>query len=246
MIPTIRTMLLHPKLLSLPASLLVLIANSPCPTTSEAQWPYNLPPAVKYYPEDEVHIKRDVAIRERMAFQAPAGLRKMTGDEGEKFFLEYWSFDDYSPDTASTQDVRIRSEEAMASRRANYTNVDYWNETIGADLLPPFSLHSVQTTELRPLLRLFHRTILDSRAFQCPQNTVNCSSIGRPNSCCASDETCIIVTDTGLGDVGCCPDGQTCGGSVSSCDTANGYTSCPNSSNGGCCIPDYTCDDVGC
>lgn len=85
---------------------------------------------------------------------------------------------------------------------------------------------------------------LDKRDFQCPAGTSNCASIDRPETCCPEGQTCQRVQDTGLGDVGCCPQGQTCGGSLSDC--GQGYTSCPNFANRGCCIPGYACVTGGC
>ncbi|KLJ09555.1 hypothetical protein EMPG_14998 [Blastomyces silverae] len=40
----------------------------------------------------ESPVKRDVDIQRRLAGQSPAGVKKMTDDEGEKFWLDYWYF----------------------------------------------------------------------------------------------------------------------------------------------------------
>jgi hypothetical protein len=81
--------------------------------------------------------------------------------------------------------------------------------------------------------------------FQCPNGTASCTLLN-PNVCCFSGETCQTVEDLGtdLGNVRCCPDGQTCGDLPSTC--APGYSSCPNSLGGGCCIPGFTCFGDGC
>src|SRR5450755_1881366 len=81
------------QLFALPASLLLLIATSPtCVPAQDLQWPYNLPPHVKYYPEDEALVRRDIEIQQRLQRQPAVGVRKMSDDPGEMFFLDYWSF----------------------------------------------------------------------------------------------------------------------------------------------------------
>ena len=86
--------------------------------------------------------------------------------------------------------------------------------------------------------------VLEKRIFQCPTNTFDCSSIGRPNSCCAQGEVCNIIQDTGLGDVACCPANAQCSGNLLNCDL--GFTKCSDNLGGGCCIPQYVCIDIGC
>lgn len=105
---------------------------------------------------------------------------------------------------------------------------------------------------LRPLAegdffsRMHARAALAKRQFACPAGTNSCSSIGAPDVCCGTGSTCINVNNSpGVGSVGCCPRGQTCSGSIS-CDTSNGYSSCPDAPNGGCCIPGFRCDGIGC
>ncbi|KAH7633431.1 hypothetical protein B0T09DRAFT_395704 [Sordaria sp. MPI-SDFR-AT-0083] len=82
------------------------------------------------------------------------------------------------------------------------------------------------------------------RQWNCPEGTASCSRIGYPNSCCRTSETCVEIEDVGLGKVGCCPAGATCGGSVSTC--ADGNTGCASEIGGGCCLPGFVCAGVGC
>ncbi|KAI1156962.1 hypothetical protein F4825DRAFT_401627 [Nemania diffusa] len=97
---------------------------------------------------------------------------------------------------------------------------------------------------------LYRRTVealagLQGRDFTCPSGTHVCSNINEPNYCCTDGTTCFVVEDApDAGNVGCCPDGQTCGGSVASC--TDGNTACPAEDGGGCCIPGFVCADVGC
>lgn len=210
------------RLAALPSSLIALITNSILPVSSQdLNWPYNLPPDTKYYPEDEFLIKRGLDIQQRLQRGSPTGVRKMSGDPGEKFYLEYWGFD---------------QEEDM-------NNYSSWTNASFTSFDQPVR---VQTHRSSP--RLFRRLsgwhLFQTRDFQCPAGTSACASIDRPNSCCATGSTCQLVQDTGLGDVGCCPNGQTCADSLSTC--ADEYTSCPNNPGGGCCMPGYACYDVGC
>ncbi|KAI1113580.1 hypothetical protein F5Y14DRAFT_209302 [Nemania sp. NC0429] len=86
---------------------------------------------------------------------------------------------------------------------------------------------------------------LQGRDFACPGGTHVCSNINQPNYCCTDGTTCFVVEDApDAGNVGCCPEGQSCGGSVATC--ADGNTACPAQSGGGCCIPGFVCADIGC
>jgi hypothetical protein len=149
----------------------------------------------------------------------------MSENEGEMFFLDNWIF------ASDVQSVDKRSE---PEHLANLTS----------QLISPLRPHAVNPL-VESLLRFRARSALLKRDFKCPEGTNDCSSIGAPNSCCSTDATCISIEDTGFGPVGCCSSGQSCSGEIS-CDTDGGYTSCPNSPNGGCCLPGYSCQDVGC
>jgi hypothetical protein len=180
---------------------------------------------MKYFPEDEVHVKRSLHVQEKLKKEKPIGLKKMSSDEGKMFFLDDWIF------ASDKQGVEERSE---PNELANITS----------QLVSPLRPHSEKAL-LESLLRFRARNALLKRDFKCPEGTDDCSSIGAPNSCCSTGATCISVEDTGFGSVGCCSQGQSCTGDIS-CDTDGGYTSCPNSPNGGCCLPGYSCQDVGC
>ncbi|KAF9693729.1 hypothetical protein EKO04_008537 [Ascochyta lentis] len=204
--------------LSLPSTVLLLLCATPIATASQ-QWPHNLPKHMKYFPEDERHVKRGLDIRERLQHEKPVGMKKMSTDEGEMFMLDNWIF-------ASSQ-----------SKRSEYE--DFGNGTYQAQ--PPIRPNA----EDEWFERLRIRDVLLKRQFRCPEGTNSCSSIGAPDVCCGTSSTCVNVQDTNIGSVGCCPQGQTCSGTIS-CNEAAGYTSCPNSSNGGCCLPGFQCSGVGC
>ncbi|KAK2760841.1 hypothetical protein FQN54_002080 [Arachnomyces sp. PD_36] len=192
-------------LLSLPTPLLLLL---PLITTSTATATSN-----------ESILRRNAEIEDKIFNQQQpvAAVKKMTEDEGEKFFLEYWYFED------------------IASSSGNGSSVPF---------SLPFPLHSDSRGLFGRYFNLPRHLPLSKRGFECPTGTNSCDSINRPNSCCAQGQTCQIITDTGLGDVGCCASGEDCEGGVSECE--EGYTSCPNNPGGGCCIPGYECRGEGC
>ncbi|KKK23083.1 hypothetical protein P175DRAFT_0499001 [Aspergillus ochraceoroseus IBT 24754] len=173
-------------------------------------------------------LQHNAAIQTLLAQTPVQGVHKMSDDEGEKFFMDYWHFED---------DPIV----------GNFTERQESNpprETDRSALLPrsyPFHPSFALDSDRLRNLRFSH---LVKKDFQCPSGTYSCTAINRPDSCCSTDETCMIVKDTGSGDVGCCPSGQTCSGTIGSC--SQGYTSCPSSLGGGCCIPGYECVTGGC
>ncbi|KAI9850035.1 MAG: hypothetical protein M1838_006175 [Thelocarpon superellum] len=236
-------------------------------------WPLNLAAHEKYWPHDgahaEAHRKRQVAVDPA----SPIAVKKMGTDEGEKFFLDYWQFGTAGatagnesapapqPDAQDMEEpvpaapatgplLRPRLDERTVARGGNASATTPYN--------PPLRIH----TELTSVNPHFKRDLsswsalfagrarrsgsggLAKRGFQCPTGSSDCSGIGRPNTCCDQGETCNIIPDTGLGDVGCCPPGQTCSGNLDNCDL--GFTKCSDDLGGGCCIPMYVCLSIGC
>ncbi|KAH8695701.1 hypothetical protein GQ44DRAFT_146874 [Phaeosphaeriaceae sp. PMI808] len=216
------------SLLSLPPAILLLLC---APTASaESQWPHNIPRHLKYFPEEEVHARRGLDIQQRMKQEKPIGVKKMSTDEGEMFLLDNWIF---------ASDLDKRSDDDEYSYEYEHEH-EHRNETCQAQ--SPLRLLAKDDffSRFRP------RLALSKRQFACPAGTSGCSSIGAPNVCCGAGSTCINVSNSpGVGSVGCCPRGQTCAGSVS-CDTRNGFSSCPDAPNGGCCLPGFRCDGIGC
>lgn len=229
------------KILELPPSLLTVILLLPTAVQPLSR-PEYLQSHDGHSPQHGELLKRNYEAQQKLALQAPAGVRKMSEDEGEKFFLDYWVF--HEPDTKSqprTDDGVFfhNQRDAVDSGKASA-----WNKSSldSPSLLPPTLLHENRSADIGLTGWLFGRNVFE-RDFKCPSGTTSCAaSIDQPNFCCQNSDTCISVGST----AGCCPAGQTCGGSISSCDTAQGYTSCPNNPNGGCCIPNYACQGVGC
>lgn len=182
----------------------------------------------------------------------PTAIKKMSPDQGEKFYPHYYAFPEANTFALPVSPLSARriSEDQDDARRV------FANASAEIPFRQPFAPH-LEFTEGDPQQRiaegerrsLFRRAAealawLERRDWACPTGTRSCSAIGYPNSCCQDGETCVEITDTGLGNVGCCPQGATCGGSVSSC--SNGNTPCASDIGGGCCIPGYVCEGVGC
>ena len=152
----------------------------------------------------------------------------MSNDPGEKFYLDDWGFGEglgqWRGDSGGTEGL-------LQDERYSNTSVD-------SDLFSVIARHSNHDATDSWLSR---RNIF-RRDFQCPSGTHSCSSIGQEDLCCEVGETCVLTSDG----PGCCPAGSICGDDVSNCDLSDGYTSCPNSPNGGCCIPGADCEGVGC
>ena len=236
-------------LYNLPVSILLLVpAYSTGGLCIEAQWPYNLPPYVKYFPEDEPLVRRNVEIQNKLETEKVRGLRKMSHDEGEMFFLEYWQFeqDEDRRDDGYNGLIKRLSEDDTEREKDPCTSEQWTNDTMSSDPQPPLLLHSKQEMSEHRLVGRYLGSRLEKlfqRDFVCPNDTLSCSYIGQPNSCCESGLTCNIVPQTDLGVVGCCA-GSGCSGQVAPCQA--GYTACPYSLGGGCCIPGYVCSGVGC
>jgi progranulin len=243
------------QLLTLPNPLLLLLSSSIATTVTAASdlqtWPEVTATPTDSRLQEQLVRQRSLEIQERMLrATAPVGIRKMSADESEKFFWDYWDFGDGDMSLGSSAGAAESSGELplLRSRAIERDDLGLANLTLQNGLLPPLSLHEQTSVDEQYASWWLPRSLFAKRAFQCPSNTRNCSSIQRPLSCCGMDEMCVIVEDTGLGDVGCCPsaDGSNCGGQVSQCDTDAGFTSCKGSDHSGCCIPNYKCQGVGC
>jgi progranulin len=204
------TMLLLPSLYALPPSLLLLIS---CLSSSAN----SLSLKDEHDLANEAILKREADIQQRLQWQRPSAVRKMSSDPSEKFLLDYWIFDN-TPElflNGSSEGVLQNSMRPHSAALGNRYMPRY---------LDPRGL-----------------TILFRRNFECPSGSRACTSINRPNSCCSTDASCQLIQDNGFGDVGCCPSGETCGNSLSGC--GSGAVSCQG---GGCCLAGYQCVQNGC
>lgn len=169
-------------------------------------------------------LQRNADIAVKLAQFPIRGVRKMSEDEGEKFFLEYWDFDGDAPSIQDISPVPSNVSGMLIPRSYSFRSA--------------FSLHTPVQYARDIFLRPYKRD------FQCPGGTYGCSSINRPESCCAAGDVCELVQWSGSQAVGCCPAGVSCSGPVGSCSV--GYSTCPESLGGGCCIPGYECISGGC
>lgn len=177
------------------------------------------------------------------AQQVPTAIKKMSLDDGEKILPDHMAFaPEYAPAQSPLQARELLTpQELLLLAR---------NSSAQLPFRPPFGvLHSGESQLLwdnapqwRRAIDVLHR--LSGRDFSCPTNTASCESIGQSNYCCATGETCYVVDNPDSGNVGCCPDGQTCGGSVGEC--GSGSTSCAADVGGGCCISGFKCAQIGC
>lgn len=173
---------------------------------------------------------------ERLSVENPVGMRQMSEDLDEMFFLDYWLFDDRLDENEQACPV---------SSGGNATFLDD-----DAVVKAPLLVHEADGVEKRRLRRRswFGSVVeLERRDFRCPTNYNACSGLNAPGLCCPADQTCVnIVGGANGNNVGCCPSGQDCsnGISVGGCDTGAGYQSCP--SGPGCCIPGFQCQSTGC
>jgi hypothetical protein len=177
----------------------------------------------------------------------PTAIRKMPPDAGEKFYHSYYAFDH----DQIQQPFAVPAIAARQSFQANDDRLLSANASAELDFRPAFAplddrWTSKHEQEAYYAWRLLRRVVatLERGQWSCPEGTNNCLNIGYPNSCCPTAETCMVIQDTGLGPVGCCPTGSTCGGTISGC--APGNTPCGSDIGGGCCIPGYVCQGVGC
>lgn len=199
--------------------------------------------------------RHNAEIISQLAEKPVQGVRKMTDDEGEKFFLDYWRFVD------NAQGISLSGREAgdhnatMGDAESDAAqNQNKFDEELPAVFLArtypfrPSFLSSGSDANLEGSWESSNSNSnsnsLQPRNFKCPTGTYGCTSINRPNRCCRAGETCELVSDTGSGDVGCCPSGETCSGIVGYCQA--GYTACSDTLGGGCCIPGYDCVPGGC
>ncbi|KXG45526.1 Mitochondrial carrier protein [Penicillium griseofulvum] len=174
-------------------------------------------------------LQRNAAIASQLAAGPALGVKKMSDDEGEKFFLDYWSFGDVP--SYSNISERQLAEDGFSPARFVAQSYPFG---------PSYSLGSDGDNQFIPLgSSSSANNLLETRDFKCPTGTSACTSIGRSDRCCGAGETCEIVADTGHGDVGCCPSWKTCSGMIGSCQ--NGYTACSQALGGGCCVPGYDC-----
>ncbi|ORY65417.1 uncharacterized protein BCR38DRAFT_341419, partial [Pseudomassariella vexata] len=177
------------------------------------------------------------------AQQLPTAVKRMSPDEGEKILPHYLAF---APDFSLAQSPMLArgllspDEELLllANNSATLSFRPPFGVLYGEDNESPNSKQNVFRRAKDALARL------GRRQYACPTDTESCDNIDQPNYCCAVGEICFVVENApDAGNVGCCPEGQSCGGGVGNCGT--GSTACPADLGGGCCIEGFSCASVG-
>ncbi|KAI5927434.1 hypothetical protein F4810DRAFT_366767 [Camillea tinctor] len=233
-------------MLGLPPSLLLLLAtqlNSGSASVAKGQG---------IHQQQQQHQKRSLL---------PTAIKKMSLDEGEKFMPEYYAFAP-EPSFSEAQSSPVSSSSSPLWARDLFLSPEEeallaLNSSATIRYRPPFPRHydyrraGVGAADAEGSGRKLYRRARDvlsklqGRQFSCPDNTASCDNIDQPNYCCVEGTICFVVTDApDAGNVGCCPEGQNCGGSVGSC--ADDSTACPADVGGGCCVEGFVCADVGC
>lgn len=163
----------------------------------------------------------------------PTAVKKISPDSSEKLFPEHLAFaplhlfplGDAAADASSFLDSRDGELGQLSNTTRSYR--------------PAFALHR-DGDELMWRRAAEALALLEIRQ-ACPSGMSSCSDIGTEYKCCPGGTYCVDVTDTS---VACCPEGATCGGDIGECPA--GAVSCSPELGGGCCIPGYVCQGVGC
>ncbi|KAI1826041.1 hypothetical protein F4861DRAFT_537402 [Xylaria intraflava] len=207
----------------------------------------SLPPSLLLLLVTQLHAQAD-SRTDKDGSTLPTAVRKMSLDEGEKFMPEYYAFAPVSFAGGGSQILARQAAALVLTPEENALLAS--NSSAALAFRPPFALHNDYKESDSDPWSVYRRgreviARLRDRSFTCPNGTHDCASISQPNYCCTDGTVCFVVENApDAGNVGCCPDGQTCGGSVAAC--ADGNTACPAADGGGCCIPGFVCADIGC
>lgn len=178
----------------------------------------------------------------------PTAIRKMSLDGGEKFYHEYLAFEE--TEDAARLGLGLQGPALLSREEERLLGA---NSSAAIPYRPPFAPH-LGASGLGDAVggrggwELFRRSRevvarLERRQYACPGGTSSCASIGYPNSCCQTGLQCAPIPDTGLGPVGCCPQGVACTGSIA---CSGSQLACSSEIGGGCCIEGYVCATIGC
>ncbi|KAJ5186422.1 hypothetical protein N7449_011186 [Penicillium cf. viridicatum] len=121
-------------------------------------------------------LQRNTAITSQLAAGPALGVKKMSEDESEKFFLDYWSFgDDFSSGNISER--HLSDEDGFSPARFVAQSYPF---------RPSHSLGSDGDSQFLPQKNNNSTTnLFEKRDFKCPTGTTACTSIGRSDRCCA-------------------------------------------------------------
>ncbi|KAM3507262.1 hypothetical protein MY10362_001860 [Beauveria mimosiformis] len=185
------------------------------------------------------------------AERSPTALRKLAPDANEKLFPEHLAFAALTFDDASlaarqfldAQDAkRLLSDPRPLDNQQQQQQLRPYRPAFASHLADNTSSshHALRRGAAEALALLQRR----AGAASCPRGMSGCSAIGQPNKCCQDGTVCTRIDDATVGGIACCPVGSSCGGRVGACPSD--AASCPADLGGGCCIPGYVCQGLGC
>jgi progranulin len=184
--------------------------------------------------------------------EIPTAIRKMPPDSNEKFLPEYVAFASDASGNPSFQAALFAREagdargggSAVATTRGGHDG-ERDGETTIPRLRPAIRPHyEGEATQWELLRRAGEALKILAKREACPANMDSCANVGHPNKCCFTNERCVSVEDSTVGNVACCPENANCGGGVGACPT--GAVTCPAELGGGCCLKGYICKGEGC
>ncbi|KAH7266350.1 hypothetical protein MRS44_007839 [Fusarium solani] len=168
---------------------------------------------------------------------APTALKKLPPNSNHKILREHLAFAPLhilSPREAAAAAVSFLDEQDDEFLALNGTERRF---------RPAFAPHRDEARD-GVLRRAAEALALLQRRSSCPEGMNSCSDIASEVKCCQEGTYCVDVGDAVAGGVACCPNGASCGGGVGACPS--GATSCSEELGGGCCIPGYVCEGLGC
>ncbi|GKU01857.1 gpi anchored [Fusarium langsethiae] len=168
---------------------------------------------------------------------SPTAIKKLAPGSNDKLLREHLAFAPLqilSPRDAAAAAISFLDNQDDELLKLNGTERFY---------RPAFAPHSEESRDSM-LRRAAEALALLQRRSSCPKGMNICSNIDPEVKCCQEGTYCVDVGDSVAGGVACCPDGASCGGGVGSCPSE--AASCPEELGGGCCIPGYVCQGLGC
>lgn len=168
---------------------------------------------------------------------SPTAIKKLAPGSNDKLLREHLAFAPLqilSPRDAAAAAISFLDEQDAEFLKLNGTERFY---------RPAFAPHSEESRD-GMLRRAAEALALLQRRSSCPKGMNICSDIDPEVKCCQEGTYCVDVGNSVAGGVACCPDGASCGGGVGSCPS--GAASCSEELGGGCCIPGYVCQGLGC
>ncbi|KAL2687249.1 hypothetical protein Neosp_004802 [[Neocosmospora] mangrovei] len=168
---------------------------------------------------------------------APTALKKLPPNSNDKILREHLAFAPLhilSPREAAAAAVSFLDEQDDEFLAQNGTERRF---------RPAFAPHRDEARD-GVLRRAAEVLALLQRRSSCPEGMNSCSDIASEVKCCQEGTYCVDLGDAVAGGVACCPNGASCGGGVGACPS--GATSCSEDLGGGCCIPGYVCEGLGC